>query len=85
LDSEGIHVVVPSPGYLFAMKAVSARIGVDDDDLRLLGKRIGITTVDAAFEAVERYYRKERVSAKTGFFIQTLLQDPLFGSEEACQ
>jgi hypothetical protein len=46
--SEGIHVVIPSPGYLFAMRAVAARIGIDDDDVRLLASRIGVTTADQA-------------------------------------
>ena len=72
--SEGIRIVVPSPEYLFAMKAVSARIGVDDDDVRLLGTRIGIKTVDEAYEAVEKFYRRERISAKAGFYIQTIFQ-----------
>jgi hypothetical protein len=73
--SEGIHIVVPSPEYLFAMKATSARIGIDDDDLRLLGTLIGVKTADTAYEIVERYYRRERVSAKAGLFIQTLFPE----------
>jgi hypothetical protein len=75
LDGEGIHIVVPSPEYLFAMKAVSARIGIDDDDLRLLGSLTGITAADEAYEATERYYRRERISEKAGFYIQTIFQD----------
>ncbi len=71
---EGIRIVVPSPEYLFAMKAVSARIGIDDDDVRLLGRRIGITSAAEAFEAVERFYRRERVSAKAGFYLETIFQ-----------
>ena len=71
ISSEGIHVVVPSPEYLFAMKATSARIGMDDDDLILLGTIIGIKSADQAYEVVERFYRRERVSAKAGFYIQT--------------
>jgi hypothetical protein len=83
MESEGMHIVVPSPGYLFAMKAVSARIGVDDDDLRLLGRRIGIATVDEAFEAVERYYRRRRISAKAGFFMRAIFPgDGTLVSEE---
>jgi len=76
VESEGIRVLVPSPGYLFAMKAVSARIGVDDDDVRLLGRRIGVTTADEAFEAVERFYRRDRISAKAGFYLQAIFQTP---------
>jgi hypothetical protein len=35
----------------------------------LLGTRIDVTTVDGAYEVVERFYRRERVSAKTGFYL----------------
>ena len=73
--SEGIHVVVPSAEYLFAMKATSARIGVDDDDLRLLGRVIGITTLEQAYALVERFYRSERISAKSGFFMQSIFSE----------
>jgi hypothetical protein len=59
-------------------------IGVDDDDLRLLGRRIGIATVDEAFETVERYYRRRRISAKAGFFMQAMFPgDGTFVSEES--
>jgi len=70
--SRGIRLVVHSPEYLFAMKAVSARIGADDDDLRLLGQRIGVTTAEEAFGIMERFYRSERVSAKSNFFVQVI-------------
>jgi hypothetical protein len=82
VESGGIRVVVPSPEYLFAMKAVSARIGVDDDDVRLLGTRIGIKTVDEAYAVVEKFYRRERISAKAGFYIQTIFQDGVGRSTE---
>jgi len=72
--SEGIRIVVPSPEYLFATKAVAARIGVDDDDVGLLGRRIGITSVDEAYEVVERFYRRDRISAKTGFYLQAIFE-----------
>jgi Nucleotidyltransferase of unknown function (DUF6036) len=74
-ESPGIHMVVPSPDYLFAMKAVSARIGFDDDDLKLLARRIGVTTASGAYDAIERYYRRERISAKAGFYIQTIFEE----------
>ena len=50
-------------------------IGVDDDDVRLLGARIGITTPDEAYAAVEKFYRRERISAKAGFYLQTIFRD----------
>jgi hypothetical protein len=48
---------------------------VDDDDLKLLGGIIGITTLDQAFALVERFYRRERISAKSGFFMQSIFPE----------
>jgi hypothetical protein len=82
-SSEGINIVVPSPEYLFAMKATSARIGIDDDDLRLLGTLTGIRTAEQAYEVVERFYRRDRVSSKAGFFIQTIYPDNVGTNHQA--
>jgi hypothetical protein len=73
--SEGIHVIVPSAEYLFAMKATSARLEIDDDDLELLGCAIGIASAEDAFRVVEKFYRADRISAKTGFFIESIYPD----------
>jgi hypothetical protein len=54
-SSQGIHVIVPSPEYLFAMKATSARLGIDGDDMKLLGEIVGIRTVDDAYDVVEKF------------------------------
>ena len=71
-SSNGIHAIVPSPEYLFAMKATSARIDIDDDDLKLLGKIIGIKSAEDAYAMVERFYRQERIPAKSGFYLQSI-------------
>ncbi len=70
--SEGLRVVIPSPEYLFAMKAMSARLNRDDDDLMLLGELAGVRTVEDAYNVVERYYRPERIRAKTGLYLQSI-------------
>jgi hypothetical protein len=71
-SSNGLRVVVPSPEYLFAMKAASARVDIDDDDLKLLGEIIGIKSAEDAYAVVETFYRQERISAKSGFYLQRI-------------
>ena len=71
-SSNGLRVVVPSPEYLFAMKATSARLGIDDDDLKLLGEIVGIKDAEDAYAIVAKFYRQERISAKSGFYLQSI-------------
>jgi hypothetical protein len=71
--SEGISVAVASPAYLFAMKALSARLEDDSDDFLVLAGILGVTDAEHAFAVVERYYRAERLTAKASFFVQSLL------------
>ena len=77
LEKRGIRVFVPSPEYLFAMKAMAMRIGDpantrDIADLRALGAMIGIAKAEDAISLVERYYPENRISPKTLFGLQEL-------------
>lgn len=72
--SEGIHVGVASPEYLFAMKAQAARVETDGEDLRTLGKILRIGSAQEALDLVERFYGPERLRPVT-----QLLLEELFG------
>ncbi len=77
LEKRGIRVFVPSPEYLFAMKAMAMRIGDladtrDIGDLRALGAMIGIRQAEEAIALVERYYPAGQISPKTLFGLQEL-------------
>lgn len=68
----GIRVGVASAEYLFAMKAAAARQETDGDDLRLLASALGITSAAQALELVDRFYRPDRLTAKTQLIIEDL-------------
>jgi hypothetical protein len=72
-SSVGISVAVASPSYLFAMKAVSARPEDDGDDLLALARILRITDAEQAFAVLERFYRPQRLPAKTSLFVESLL------------
>lgn len=72
-SAPGIHVGVASAEYLFAMKAAAARLETDGADLRLLARELGITTTAQALDLVERFYRPERLTAKTQLILETII------------
>ena len=76
-SSRGLRVVVPSPEYLFAMKATSARLDIDDDDLKLLGEIFGIKSAKNAYAVVEKFYRPERISTKSAFYLLSIYQEDM--------
>lgn len=76
-EKPGISVEIASAEYLFAMKAKSAREGVDTDDIRTLAQHLGLTTADEAIELVERYYNPYHLRPATRYLLEELLQqDP---------
>jgi hypothetical protein len=75
-----LRVVAPSAEYILAMKCLAARVGLDEhdkDDTKYLVKRIGLRNASDVLEIVEKYYPKERIPAKTQYFIQEVC-DELF-------
>ena len=62
--------------YLFAMKAVAARQEADTEDLLRLATLLKITTPEAAFAMIERFYEPSRLSAKTHFFVEATFTQP---------
>ena len=77
IEKPGIRVFIPSPEYLFAMKAMAMRIGDptsarDIDDLRALGAMIRVKNSEHAITLVEQYYPASRISPKTQFGLQEL-------------
>lgn len=73
-ETPGLVVRVPSAEYLFAMKALAAR-PEDFEDLKILGREIGIRTLDHAFSIVEKYYPRDRIPPRTAFFLQEVFFD----------
>jgi len=69
-QTPGIQVIVPSPYTLLAMKALSARIDRDQDDMRYLARLVGAHTSDDVLDIVERYAQGIPFTAKAQFFVQ---------------
>lgn len=69
-SSDGLTVLVASPEYMFAMKALSARQTNDTDDLLALAKILGVHTPEQAFAIVEKFYGRQRLTINSQFFIE---------------
>jgi hypothetical protein len=71
-----LSVTMPVPEYLFAMKCMSARVGLggatDEGDARLLARHLGLNRPDEALRIVAAYYPAERVPPRTQYFIESL-------------
>ncbi|MGQ0674424.1 MAG: hypothetical protein ACT4N2_16315 [Hyphomicrobium sp.] len=76
-EGTGLRILVPTPAYLFAMKCLAMRIGgiedsQDVDDIRQLGRVLGITSSSAAIAIVSQYYPAKRISPKTQFGLEEI-------------
>lgn len=74
-DRPGLSVRVASPQYLFAMKAVAARVERDANDLLQLYRLCGFSSVAEALDCVEQYYPPHLLPPKTAFLLRELLDD----------
>ena len=55
-SSDSLIVDIASPRYLLAMKLFAARAEIDADDIILLYRNLGFTTVDEGLDLVEQAY-----------------------------
>jgi hypothetical protein len=62
-DGDCLIVSVPAPEYLLATKLLASRVGRDEDDIRLLYRLAGLTTVDEGLALIERYYPGRPIEA----------------------
>src|SRR5690606_21043477 len=74
LELSNLRVWTPAAKYMLAMKCVSARWDTHDrDDVIFLLKHLKIKKPKDVFSLIEAYYPKEKIPAKTKFFIEELL------------
>lgn len=74
-ESDSLRVDVASPEYLLAMKLMSARPGIDIEDIRTLYALCGFTTVDQGLEVVARAYPLSRILPKTQYLLGEIVDD----------
>jgi hypothetical protein len=75
-----LRVLAPPAEYILAMKCLAARVGLDEhdkEDTNFLMNLLGVRSPNAVLDIVEKYYPKERIPAKTQYFIQEVC-DELF-------
>src|SRR5271167_3935900 len=66
-SSDSLIVDVASPRYLLAMKLFAARAEIDADDIILLYRQLGFTTVDEGRDLVEQAYPGRPIPAEVKF------------------
>ncbi len=75
MELPNLRVWAPAADYMLAMKCVSARFDSHDrGDVEFLIRHLGLETPTSVFEVICRYYPRERVPAKTAFFVEEILQ-----------
>lgn len=76
MELPNLRVWAPAADYMLAMKCVSARFDSHDrGDVEFLVRHLELQSPAAVFEVICRYYPRERVPAKTAFFVEEILQE----------
>jgi hypothetical protein len=73
-ESPSLLVDVASAEYLLAMKLFSSRVEADADDIALLYRAVGFTTVDEGLDLVERAYPGRPVEPKVQFLLEEIVE-----------
>jgi hypothetical protein len=72
-SSDSLIVDVASPRYLLAMKLFAARAEIDADDIVLLYRQLGFTTVDEGLDLVEQAYPGRPIPPKVAFLLTEIV------------
>ncbi len=72
-SSDSLIVDVASPRYLLAMKLFAARAEIDADDIVLLYRQLGFTTVDQGLDLVGQAYPGRPIPAKVRFLLTEIV------------
>ena len=75
-DRTGLSVRVASPGYLFAMKVLAARVERDEDDIQILYELCGFSSVHEAMAHVERLYPHRPIPPRAQYLLEELFPPP---------
>jgi hypothetical protein len=73
-ETPSLRVLVASPQYLLAMKLLAARVGADAEDIRLLYRLCGFTTVDEGLQLVQQSYPPAVIPPKTQYLLAEIVE-----------
>ena len=82
-SSDSLIVDVASPRYLLAMKLFAARAEIDADDIALLYRQLGFTTVDEGLDLVEQAYPGRPIPPKVAFLLAEIVDSMQLGSPDS--
>jgi hypothetical protein len=75
LELPGLRCEIASPEVVLVMKALAHRVGEDDDDLRLLASKAGLTTATEVLDLVERMVGVRLLTAQVQFFVEAAMDE----------
>lgn len=75
IEVPGLRCEVASAEMVLVLKALAHRIGEDDDDLRLLADKAGLTNASQVLDLVERMAGSHLLTAQVQFFVEAALDD----------
>jgi len=74
----GLCVTTVKPDYLLAMKLFSSRTSLyesDREDIKTLIELLEISSIEQAFEVLEKYFPREKILPKTQYLLQEIIED----------
>ena len=80
-EGEHLQVAAASPRYLLAMKMLASRVDRDADDIRLLYRLSGLSTVEDGLEVVERAYPAYAIPPRTRYLLEEMFPSRSRGLE----
>lgn len=83
LDLPGLRVEVASPQTVLVMKCLAHRVGEDDADVRLLARRLDLTSASAVLDLVEQVAGAQLLTPQVQFFVEAVLDETGWGDEGA--
>lgn len=72
-ETPSLRVSVASPEYLLAMKLRASRVDLDVDDIRLLYRLCGFTTVEEGLELLEESYPSAPIPPKAQYLLAEIV------------
>lgn len=76
-----LHLTMPVPEYLLAMKCMASRISVSDDeptditDIKFLIRHLKLESAQAVLDLIALYYPASRISVKTQYLVEGLFDE----------